>query len=272
MIESSVHVHTTFCDGMHSVEQLTKAAVDKGLKCIGFSGHSYTKHDDFGISPKDFSVYINEIERVKSLYQGKIDVLRGVELDAFSDDYVKPYALDYVIGSSHAVKGEDGVIYIIDGNVKNFEHNVKTAFNGDYVKMCKEYYKQLADFICRVKPDIVGHFDLVTKYNEKFNYFDTESKEYRNSALTALELVLETEAVVEVNTGAIIRGHRTLPYPADFLLKRILERKGKVIITTDAHSDTALTAYADDAKELLKSIGFKTVVELCKDGFYEKAI
>jgi len=272
MIESSVHVHTTFCDGQHSVEQMAKAAYEKGLKCIGFSGHSYTKHDGFGIKPELFTAYINEIRRVKALYNGKLGVLCGLELDAVSDALTEREELDYVIGSAHSVKGEDGVDYIIDGNVKHFEHNVETAFDGDYIKMCKAYYKQFADFICRVKPDIVGHFDLVTKYNEKYNYFDDNCKTYRDVAAKALDLALENGAVIEVNTGAIIRGHRTVPYPADFLLKRILEKKGKVIITTDAHFDTALTDYTDEAESLLKSIGFKTVLELDVNGFYERAI
>ncbi len=271
MIESSVHVHSTFCDGSDTMEQMARAAFDKRLKCIGFSSHSYTAHDDFGMNPKDMPLYITEAKRLKGLYDGRMDVLCGLELDSVSADLPYLSELDYIIGSSHSVSAK-GVNYIIDGAVKNFERNVNTVFDGDYLKMCEAYYSQFASFICKTKPDIVGHFDLVTKYNERHHYFDACCKRYKDCALTAMDSILETGAVIEVNTGAITRGHRSVPYPADFILERISEKKGKVIITTDAHSASAITGYASDAEALLKSIGFVSVVELGGKGFYERRL
>ena len=138
--------------------------------------------------------------------------------------------------------------------------------------MYEAYYQQLADFISKVKPDIVGHFDLVTKYNEKYGYFDSESDKYKKAALTALDVVLDAGTAVEINTGAMTRGYRTAPYPARFLLERILQRNGKVIITSDTHSVTTILSHTAEAEELLKSVGFLSTWELGEKGFYERAL
>ena len=65
--------------------------------------------------------------------------------------------------------------------------------------------------------------------------------------------------IVEVNTGAITRGYRTVPYPAKFLLEEILRHNASVILSSDSHNKDTVIGYFDEAVKLLKSIGFKTV-------------
>ena len=67
--------------------------------------------------------------------------------------------------------------------------------------------------------------DLLTKFNEKYHFLDTDSKAYRSAALEAADALLENkELVYEINTGAMSRGWRTTPYPADFILKYLVEK------------------------------------------------
>ncbi|MBE6678330.1 MAG: histidinol-phosphatase HisJ family protein [Ruminococcaceae bacterium] len=272
MIESCVHTHTTFCDGQHTPEEMLNAACDLGLKCIGFSGHSYVDIDDFGIKPHNLGYYISEIDRLKKLHANRIDVMCGIELDSFSTPSIVDKPFDYIIASAHAVMDKFKTYHIIDGSVDSFADAAKHGFEGDFSALCRAYYEQLAIFVCKINPDIVGHFDLITKFNRDNRFFDEDGVKYKTSALDALDAVLSTDAVIEVNTGGINRGYRISPYPADFLLRRILDKKGKVIITTDAHSVEHLTANVTFAEELLKNIGFKTVCELSRDGFYERLI
>ena len=44
-ILSDFHVHTCFCDGKDVPEDIVTEAIAKGMKKIGFSGHSYTSFD-----------------------------------------------------------------------------------------------------------------------------------------------------------------------------------------------------------------------------------
>ena len=46
MILEDFHVHSTYCDGNNSLEEMVRAAVDLKMSRIGFSGHAYTSFDD----------------------------------------------------------------------------------------------------------------------------------------------------------------------------------------------------------------------------------
>ena len=45
MIWQDLHVHTTYCDGKNTPEEMVLAAIDKGLVRLGFSGHAYQSFD-----------------------------------------------------------------------------------------------------------------------------------------------------------------------------------------------------------------------------------
>lgn len=272
MIRSCVHTHTTFCDGCDTVLEMAENAYSLKLKAIGFSGHSYVAGDDFGIKSEDMHIYRAEVKRVKEIYSGKIDVLCGIELDSFTPKGFDLTGLDYIIGSAHQVMGDDGAEYIIDGSHERLVDAATAGFGGDYIKLYTAYYNQFVRFLTEVNPDIIGHFDLITKFNELYCVFDDKCNAYKEVAISAIDKALELDRVIEVNTGAITRGHRTLPYPSDFLLKRILQKKGKVIITTDAHSVSTLVYWTNEAEEYLKTLGFKTVCELGSNGLYERTL
>lgn len=272
MIHSCVHTHTTFCDGKNTMAELAEHALKCGLKTLGFSGHSYVAIDGFGMEPSKSDGYLMEAKRLKEEYRGLLDILCGIELDSFSENPEEYKSFDYIIASAHALFDSNGVYHVVDGATERFAQAASVGFDGDFYSLCDAYFKQFSDFIKRIRPQIVGHFDLVTKYNEKFGFFDVNNKRYIHSALTALDIALETDAVIEVNTGAVGRGYRTSPYPADFLLNRILERKGRVIITTDTHKIDKMLCWVDETEELLKSIGFDSVCELGVNGFYERKL
>ena len=45
MIMCDMHVHTTFCDGKNSPEEMVLSAINKGLKAVGVVTHSHTAFD-----------------------------------------------------------------------------------------------------------------------------------------------------------------------------------------------------------------------------------
>ena len=116
------------------------------------------------------------------------------------------------------------------------------------------------------------HFDLLTKYNEEDRLFDTSSRAYRHAALEALEAVLEQDAIIEVNTGAIARGCRVTPYPAPFLLREIAQKGGRVTLTSDSHSPATVVFGYRQALELLRSCGIQSLWVLSPSGFREEEI
>ena len=158
---SNLHTHSTFCDGQNTPEEIVSAAINKGFSSIGFSGHGHTSFD-LRYCMKDTEGYITEIERLKEKYGGKIKILLGTEEDIFAPVNRKRY--DYIISSSHYYC-VDGRYYPIDSSYDYFEACLE-LFDYNAVKMAEVYYGSFYDYILKRRPDIIGHFDLITKFDE----------------------------------------------------------------------------------------------------------
>ncbi len=269
---SCVHTHSDFCDGKNTMAQMAKSAYELGIKVYGFSSHSYFPDYDFGMKESVLQDYYNTAMTLKEEYTGKMDILCGIEIDeTIPDDY--PYKIfDYIIGSSHAVKAENDTYYMVDHSPECFLQSISEGFNGKVSEFIYEYYKQFSRFINTVKPDIIGHFDLICKFNKNNRFFDEDSKEYKEIALNALDEAIKSNSVFEINSGAISRGYMERPYPDRFLLERIFEKHGRVIITTDTHSINTIDFFEKESKEILKSVGFKEVYHLGVNGFFAEKI
>ncbi len=257
---SDLHVHTTYCDGKSTVEEIVRKAEELGMVSIGFSGHGYTDFDtSYCMSIDDTQNYINDIKKAKET--ANLEVYLGVEKDILSNLCTDGF--DYAIGSCHYVK-KDGLYLEVDSS-RSFEKNVTTVYGGDYLAFCKDYYHTICEYLPKAKADIVGHIDLITKFNSGGRYFDEESSVYQNYALEALSIAKEACPLIEMNTGAIARGYRKSPYPRKFILDYIKDSGMKIIINSDSHrSDTLCFGY-ESCIEILKQKGFKSHVIL-KDG------
>ena len=261
---SNLHTHTVFSDGKNTVEDTVRAAIEKNMVSIGISDHGYTYFDtSYCIQKDDVAKYINEVNRVKAAYADRIEVYLGVELDglAFLDDRE---LYDYVIGDCHYIPTPSGYV-AADLSKDDFCHTLYEVYGGDEVALAKAYYELYVDCVTKVRPDILGHIDLITKYS----ILDTGNKGYIDIAREALRASLAVCPVIEMNTGAISRGYRKIPYPENFLLDDIRALGGKVILSSDSHSSAALTCGFDDCLEILKSRGFDSIV-VFKGGKFEE--
>ena len=71
----------------------------------------------------------------------------------------------------------------------------------------------MGDVYNKTKFDIIGHFDLVTKFNADGSLFDTNDPRYISAWKNAADKLIATPAVFEVNTGGMARGYTKTPYP-----------------------------------------------------------
>ena len=112
--KSSVHCHSTMCDGKNTLQEMASAACAQGLTTLGFTGHSYTQRDrEYCMSPSRTAQYKATIAKLKAEYRGKVDILCGIEWDILSED--KRTGYDYWIGSAHHLYGKNtGKYYEID--------------------------------------------------------------------------------------------------------------------------------------------------------------
>ena len=229
-----LHTHSTYSDGKASPEEVILAAIDKGLSEIGLSDHSYTFFDESYCMKKErVEAYKAELAALKAKYAGKISVLCGVEQDAYSTESTAGF--DYVIGSAHYLK-VGGEYFPLDEAEKDFVALCEKGFQGDYYALAEEYFALVAGFAERADVSVVGHFDLITKFNEGGKLFDEGDPRYLAAAKAAIDRLLQAGKIFEINTGAVARGYRTAPYPAPALLAYIKEKGGKTMLASDAHT------------------------------------
>ena len=254
MILCDLHTHTTYCDGKNTAEEMVLSAIEKGLDTIGFSGHAYTSVDgDYTMSPENTEKYKVEIACLKEKYKDKIKILCGIEQDYFSD--FKPEGYDYVIGSVHSIE-KDGKFYSVDHSIEYLKNSVE-QFGGDYITFCECYFELVSKIYEKTNCDIIGHFDLCAKFNEANALFNEQDPRYLAAGEKAILKLLKSGKPFEVNTGAIHRGYRSIPYPAPHFLEFIYKNGGKVILSSDSHSTATLGFEFLKWQPFAENIGFK---------------
>lgn len=235
MSYNNYHTHTLFCDGADSPEELVKTALSLGCTELGFSGHSYTdipQDWDCCMSPESTERYRQEIKRLQAVYRGRIKLLLGIEQDFFSPCGTDGY--DYVIGSVHYVC-KDGNFLCVDASKQAQLDAVKKHYGGDFYAFCEDYYALVGEIYSKTGCDIVGHFDLVTKFNEDGDLFDVHNERYVRAWQNALAKLLGKGLLFEVNYGAIARGYRTTPYPAQEILSVLRANGERLMYSSDCH-------------------------------------
>ena len=264
---SNLHTHTTFCDGSATAEELVKEAIEKGFVSLGFSAHAYAS---YGLSYclKDEAAYMSEIRRLKKKYENEIEIYLGIEEDAFEEADRAKY--EYLIGSMHYinVKGEYLPIDLGESCVKK----CLDAFGGDVGATSLAYYSSYYDYITRRRPDVVGHFDLISKYDELGEPYFLGKPEHDEIAKKFIYKVAADGHLLEVNTGAISRGLRKTAYPSADLLYEIKRAGGSIILNSDCHALGMLDCKFEETRQLLRDIGFREMMVLCKNKFTKTAI
>lgn len=258
---ANLHTHTCLCDGKDTPEEMVQQAITMGFDSLGFSGHVPTPFRmDYCI--QDIDVYIAEINRLKEKYKKDIQIYLGVEEDAFA--LIDRSKFEYIIGSYHFIK-KDGIYYTIDITPEEFEQCVTVC--GDPLSFAETYYKGLCDYVLTRKPDVIGHFDLVTKYDEKYTNYFLSDKAYFDIAKKYVNEAVKSDCIFEINTGAIAKGYRTMPYPHEALLYELKKADAKITINSDCHNKFKLDCYFDESKKMLKDIGFKHIYVLYNGDF-----
>ncbi|MBO4360207.1 MAG: histidinol-phosphatase [Eubacteriaceae bacterium] len=227
------HMHTRYCDGRSDMESMVLSAVEMGLECVGICTHSYTWFDEsYCISRENIPGFISEARELKEKYGDRIRVFCGVEQDFYSEEDTDGF--DYVIGSVHYMKA--GEKYLpVDEDALVLRSILEDDFGGDPMAMARCYFETVSRVFERTRCDIVGHFDLITKFSERDPILDTSCPEYVLAWKAAAENLLASGAVFEINTGAVSRGYRSGPYPAEDIISYLKERGASLIMSSDAH-------------------------------------
>ena len=264
MLNSNLHTHTTFSDGKNTPEEMILTAIGKGFTALGFSDHSYTPFDESYCMKKDrYGDYRAEIAALKEKYRERIEVLCGTEFDYYSPKDLKE-GFDYFISGVHYICA-GGVYYSVDHNAEATRRGIREGCGGDENVYVRRYYENVAG-CAALRPLYMAHFDLPVK----FGVIDEDSAFYRTTALEALDALLDAGIPIEINTGAMAKKVKSVPYPAKFLLERVAERDGCVVLGSDCHNMALLDYAFDEALSLARGAGVKHVLVYERGGLRER--
>lgn len=232
-MNKDLHMHTTYCDGRDTPDDMVQAAIKKGLSTVGLSSHSYTFFDESYCMQKEaVPRYLAECRYLRAKYFDQIHVLCGVEQDYRSDYPTDDF--DYVIGSVHYVY-VDGAYIPVDESPAILNYAIDAHFGGDVYALCEKYFETVADVVNKTGCDIIGHFDLIAKFNEKEKLFDERHPRYAAAWKKAVDRLVRYDVPFEINTGAVSRGYRSQPYPSGEMIAYIREKGGRFVLSSDAH-------------------------------------
>ena len=91
---------------------------------------------------------------------------------------------------------------------------------------------------------------------------DINHPRYVKAVDEAVAALLKTDAIFEVNTGAISRGYRTTPYPDDRTMALIAKSGKSFVITSDTHNKETVTFHFTEEQAKLDEKGYHYITSL----------
>lgn len=257
---SSPHVHSQYCDGQSTAEEMVQAAIALGFVSLGISSHGVQDFDlQYAIRPEKEQAYIDEIRRLEQAYRPHIRLWLGTERDSLSLADRRRY--EYVIGSLHYMR-RAGRLFSVDGGEAQLREAIDHCYQSDGDAMAIDYYSSLGRYVAEYKPDIIGHFDLVMKHNRQGQLFNPHSPRVQAAVRDALSLAYAGCQLMEVNTGALARSEGGAIYPAPELLHQWRRLGGQVILASDCHQAAQMAFGYEEGLALMREAGYTSMLFL----------
>ncbi len=251
-----------FCEhATGTLREVLEAAVEAGYDVFGVSEHaprseSRFVHDtelekgyDVERLEREFAEYGAQVRKLAEEFSDRLTVLRGFEAEivpevSFREEmpaHRERHQFDYMVGSVHYVEEIS-----VDGTPAEFERLVETC--GGIEETAVRYYRNVARLVEALKPEVVGHLDLIRRNAPPDATLDTPR--IRAAADEALEAVRAEDAILDLNTAGWRKGLGN-PYPEPWLVKRAHSMGIGCCFGDDSHGARDVGAGIDDARQYL---------------------
>lgn len=224
------------------LSEVVQAAYERGFTTYGLSEHAprfqleHLYPEESGLTPatleQTFESYVRAALELRERYADRMELLVGFETEALPVEEwpTKMRQLrgsapfDYIVGSVHSV-GDTW----IDLNRETSERAALAS--GGWEPLRRAYFDRLALLVETLSPEVVGHVDLI----RRFDGYDFEfSADVMRHAERVLEAALAVGAAIEVNAAPFRRGFGPV-YPGPQVLSRACEMGVPVTLGDDSH-------------------------------------
>jgi len=263
------HVHTPLCGhATGRLEEYVQRAIELGLEELGFSGHypyppSFKPPVDNCVIPQQrFGEYLSEVSHLRELYSDRIKIRAGAEFDYLGPgrsfhplETARELGLDFCIASVHIV---DGVV--VDYTPELLRSQLD-RFQGGIDGVYQRYYEALGEIAAGGYCCILGHFDLVKKFNTLPGL--APGGDHSRLVERVLDLIADSGMVLEINTSGWDKPCQE-QYPSLEILRRAVARGIGLTVGSDAHSPREVGRHFDRLADVLESLGVNQLVRFEK--------
>lgn len=256
------------------LEAVVQRAIEAGFTHYGLSEHCprfreqdlYDEEIAAGMTPASllatFRAYIDEALSLRERYADRIQVLVGFETERVpaADWLARMRELralapfEYVIGSVHDV---DGVW--VDYKREVTEELAEKV--GGRARLQARYFDDVTDMVRALKPEVVGHIDLIRKFEGDGASIDPSAWPHLEAAL---EAVRDCGAALDVNCGASRRGLSPV-YPLPEILRRAREMNVGVTLGDDGHGAHDVGVGLESSLRAIAGAGYRELRYLARD-------
>lgn len=256
------HVHTEFSDdSVYPMEQVVQDAIamhmdeicftdhiDYGIKEDWDCGHEIAYRGGEPFANVDYPAYAAKIEECQEKYGAQVTIRFGLEFGMQMHTIpqykalFQRYPFDFIILSVHQVEDKEFWTQDFQRGKSQQEYN-------------ERYYEEMLHLVKAYQDySVLGHMDLIARYDEH-GVYPFEKIEPVISDI--LKIVIEDGKGLELNTSYHRYGLADATPSVDIL--KIYRSLGGEIITigSDSHKPEHLGAYIEEAKQLLKSLGYR---------------
>ena len=267
MLLTNYHTHTNFCDGVEIPELYAREAVKQSLEVLGYSAHAPLPFPCSWTLPYEkYQDYLNAIRQLKQSYEGRLEILCGLEIDYIPGlwskirEMLQPEQLDYFIGSIHFVDAfNDETPWSIDGSHEEFYKGWTEIFHKDSHSLVRKYFAYTRQMIRDMKPPVIGHLDKIKMQHKADCFIPETDPVYKEELLATVEEIAHFGGVVEINTRGVYRRGEPEFYPSQWLLKEMNRLNIPVIVNSDAHRPHEIVLLRTEALKQLKDAGYKSI-------------
>lgn len=250
------HVHTHFCGhATGEMEEYVQSAIQKNIKKMIFLEHMeegirHTQGKTW-LSEEDFDSYFSEGQRLRTSYQGKIEIGLGVECGYNSDycEQLKTRLLrrqwDQIGISCHFLKF-DGVPHHLN-LFSSKEENILLARQIGPEKILDRYFTTLSEAVEVLPGTMLCHLDGALRFLPEITL--TESHYELIDKL--LRTVKHKGLAIEINTSGLVIRQEQFPNRRIISMARVYDIP--FILSSDAHKPDDVGRYFDTVNATLLS-------------------
>lgn len=256
-----------FC--RHAKGQLSavvEAAVAAGFTTYGLSEHcprfqrEHLYPDEVGVELQElqevFARYVRTALELRERHQQEIELLIGFETESLPTaswattmrELRASAPFDYIVGSVHSL-GDTW----IDLTPEVAERAAQES-GGWEAARCR-YFDLLASLVDTLRPEIVGHVDLIRRFEAPGFTFSAQALRH---AERVFEAALAAGSAIEVNAAPARRGFGPV-YPGPQLLRRARELGVPVTLGDDSHGPEGVGVGLDACLQAIAAAGYTAV-------------